>query len=179
LSGLITGLLAAFFPPLPSSLDEARPGRRAVVRGRVVPRDILRSPLSGAECVYYRYSVENWRRPTVGTVAGDGFWELVDRDEAIAEFYLQDGSARALISPYFARVEPGRAARARPVDLGVAGRRAQELLIAPGDLVEVIGRVDRVDDLFNDGRDYRESPTTLCLAAPPGESILVRILQTG
>jgi len=43
----------------------------------------------------------------------------------------------------------------------------------------VVGRVDRVDDLFDDGRDYRGSPTVLCLRAPAGESILVRILQAG
>jgi hypothetical protein len=177
-SGIITGLLGAFFPPAPESLDEVEIGRTAVVRGRVLPRDLLRSPLTGAECVYYRYTVEDWRRSTMGAVGGDGFWQLSDRDEAIVEFYLQDGTARAVVSPYFARVEPRRGLSPRPVALGDPGRRAQELIIAPGDLVEVVGKVDRVDDLFDDGRDYRGSPTVLCLRAPAGESILVRILQS-
>jgi hypothetical protein len=175
-SAIITGLLGAFFPPAPESLDEVEPGRTAVVRGRVVPRDVLRSPLSGAECVYYRYAVEDWRRSHISTLGGDGFWQLADHDEAIVEFYLQDEWARAVVSPYFARVQPRRGVAARVVDVG-PDRRAQELLIAPGDLVEVAGRVDRVDDLFDDGRDYRGSPTRLCLQAPPGESIVVRILQ--
>ena len=178
MSGIINGLLGAFFPPAPEPLDEVEPGRTVVVRGRVVPRDLLRSPLSGAECVYYRYTVEDWRRSTLG-VGGDGFWQLSERDEAIVEFYLQDGSSRAVVSPFSARVEPRRGVSPRRVDLGIAGRRARELLIAPGDLIEVVGRVDRVDDLFDDGRDYRGSPTVLCLRAPAGESILVRILQAG
>ena len=177
MSAIITGLLGAFFPPAPESLDEVEPGRTAVVRGRVVPRDVLRSPLSGAECVYYRYTVEDWRRSHISTLGGDGFWQLADRDEAIVEFYIQDERARALVSPYFARVQPRRGVAARPVQHDVPDRRAQELIIAPGDLIEVTGKVDRVDDLFDDGRDYRGSPTTLCLRAPPGESILLRILQ--
>lgn len=176
---IITGLLGAFFPPAPEPLDEVETGRNAVVRGRVMPRDLLHSPLSGAECVYYRYTVEDWRRPSINALGGDGFWQLSDRDEAIVEFYIQDETARALVSPFSAEVQPRRGVAARPVDLGTPGRRAQELLIAPGDLVEVVGKVDRVDDLFDDGRDYRGSPTVLCLRAPAGESILVRILQAG
>jgi hypothetical protein len=175
-SAIISGLLGAFFPPAPEPLDEVEPGRTTAVRGRVVPRDVLRSPLSGAECVYYRYWVEDWRRSHISTLGGDGFWQLADHDEAIVEFYLQDESARAVISPFSARVRPRRGVAARVVDVG-PGRRAQELIIAPGDLVEVVGRVDRVDDLFDDSRDYRGSPTSLCLAAPPGESIEVRILE--
>jgi len=177
LSSIITGLLGAFFPPAPEPLDEVDLGRTAVVRGRVVPRDLLRSPLSGADCVYYRYTVEDWRHSNIRAIGGDGFWQLTERDEAIVEFYLQDTTARAVVSPFSAQVQPRRGVAPRPVELGVPGRRAQELLIAPGDLIEVVGIVDRVDDLFDDGRDYRGSPTMLCLRAPPGEWILVRILQ--
>ncbi|HTE51963.1 MAG TPA: hypothetical protein VK698_14010 [Kofleriaceae bacterium] len=179
MSGIISGLLGAFFPPLPEPLDEVEPGKTAVVRGRVLPRDLLRSPLSGAECIYYRYTVENWRRSTLIGTAGGGFWQLAEHDEAIVEFYIQDGNTRAVVSPYQAQVEPRRGVAPRTIDLGLAERRAQELVIAPGDLIEVVGSVDRVDDLFDDGRDYRGSPTVLCLRAPPGGSILVRILQAG
>ncbi len=177
MSAIITSLLGALFPPAPEGLDEVEPGRTSVVRGKVVPRDLLRSPLTGSECVYYRYTVEDWRRSHLSASEGDGFWTLSDRDEAIAEFYLQDGNQRAVVSPYSARVEPRRGVAPRPVDLGIRGRRAQELLIVAGDLIEVVGTVDRVDDLFDDGRDYRGSPTSLCLRAPAGESLLVRILQ--
>src|SRR5690606_30647665 len=143
-----------------------------------VPRDLIRSPLSGSECVYYRYTVEEWRRSTVGALGGDGFWQLTDRDEAIAEFYLQDGDHRALVAPFSARVEPRRGVTPRRVDLGARDRRARELVRAPGDWIEVVGEVDRVDDLFDDGRDYRGSPTRLCLRAPTGKQLLVRILHS-
>jgi hypothetical protein len=178
-AGLIQGLLGAFFPPMAEPLSEVEPGRTVTVRGRVVPRDVILSPLSGAECVYYRYTVEEWRRSRIAGVGGDGFWQLTERDEAISEFYLVDEGARAVVSPYGARVEPRRGARARAVDLGDGGRRAHELLIAAGDLVEVVGLADEVDDLYDDGRPYRGSPRCLCLRAPAGESLLVRIVQSG
>ena len=73
MAGLIQGLLGAFFPPLPEPLDEVEPGRVAVVRGHVVPRDLMKSPLSGIDCVYYRYTVEEWRRSSIGALGGDGF----------------------------------------------------------------------------------------------------------
>jgi hypothetical protein len=176
MNGLIHGLLGAFFPPMTEPLDEVIPGRTAVVRGRVVPRDLIKSPVSGAECVYYRYTVEEWRRSTVRALGGDGFWQLTDRDEAIAEFYLQDGDHRAVVSPFSARVELRRGVAPRTLDLD-PNRRAREVVLAAGDWIEVTGEVDRVDDLFDDGRDYRGSPTRLCLRAPTGRQLLVRILQ--
>ena len=177
MAGLIQGLLGAFFPPLPESLDEVEPGRVAVVRGHVVPRDLMKSPLSGIDCVYYRYTVEEWRRSSIGALGGDGFWQIADRDEAIVEFYLHDADRRAVVSPFGAQVEARRGVAARRVDLGMPDRRATEIAIVPGDFIEVVGQVDRVDDLFDDGRDYRGSASRLCLRAPVGRHLLVRILQ--
>jgi hypothetical protein len=178
LTGLIQGLLGAFFPPLPERLDEVEPGRIAVVRGHVVPRDLMKSPLSGVDCVYYQYTVEEWRRSRITALGGDGFWQLSDRDEAIVEFYLHDADRRAVVSPFSARVEARRGIAARRVDVGISDRRAHETVIAPGDYIEVVGEVDRVDDLFDDGRDYRGSVSRLCLRAPSGRPLLVRILQS-
>jgi hypothetical protein len=177
LNGLIHGLLGAFFPPMPERLDEVEPGRVAVVGGRGVARDLMKSPLCGTDCVYYRYTLEEWRRSTIGAVGGDGFWQIADRDEAIVEFYLHDADRRAVVSPFSAQVEARRGVLARRVDLGVRDRRASEIVIAPGDWIEVVGEVDRVDDLFDDGRDYRGSVSRLCLRAPAGRALLVRILQ--
>ena len=179
LSSLIHGLLGAFFPPAPEPLEEVEIGRVAVVRGRVVPRDLMKSPLTGTSCVYYRSVVERWRAAAVaGRAWGDGFWEVADRDEAIVEFYLEDGDRRAVVSPFDARVETRRGVGVRDVALGgwTAGR-AQELLLVAGDWIEVVGLVDRVDDLFDDGRDYRGSATRLCLRAPEGQPLVVRLLQ--
>ncbi|HUS67550.1 MAG TPA: hypothetical protein VMZ28_23605 [Kofleriaceae bacterium] len=178
MNGLMHALLGAIFPPAPEPLDEVEQGRVAVVRGRVVPRDLMRSPLTQEQCVYYRYTVEDWRRSAFAALAGDGFWQLTEQDEAIVEFYLQDADRRAVVSPFSAQVEPRRGVTPRPVALDTSGRRAHELLIRPGDWIEVVGEVDRVDDLFDDGRDYRGSPGRLCLRAPTGGPLLVRILHS-
>jgi hypothetical protein len=147
-------LLAGWRPAPPRRLGDARPGQRIRVRGRVAPRDLLDSPLAGERCVYYRYSVESFRRSALAVMAGDGFWETAEHDEAIAEFYLDDGAGRALVSPVGARVLSGRL-RPRVVDLGDDLRRARELVIRPGDPVEVVGRLADALDLFDEGRDYR------------------------
>jgi len=173
---LLHGLLAAIFPPMPEPIAELRTGALATVRGVVVPRDTMESPLTGERCVYYHYTVEEWHRSgVVGT--GDGFWELAERDEAILEFYLQDGEARAIIAPQMARVERGRGVPVERVDLGgMLHRRAQQLLIRAGDELEVTGTVEQVDDLFDQDRAYRSSPVCYLLRAPADDVISLRLL---
>lgn len=171
--GLIQGLLSSLFPPQPEPIAELRVGEMATVRGEVVPRDLIESPLTGDRCVYYHYTIEDWHPSQVAGLPGDGFWELSERDEAIAEFYIDDGSDRALVSPHRARVDRGLVPPT-PVDLRMLGRRAGQLVIGPGDVVEVTARVDRVDDLFDEGRGYRSSPRRVCLLAPPSESVRIR-----
>jgi hypothetical protein len=167
--------LSALFPPLPEPLAEVRPGAVVRVRGRVVPRDLIASPLTGDRCVYYQYAVEQWRQSKVAGVLGDGFWELRETDEAITEFYLQDDTGSAIIAPARARVERGRGVEMSELSLGPE-RRAHQLLIAPGDEIEVRAKVDRADDLFDEGRGYRTSPTRLILHAPEDGEILLRLI---
>lgn len=175
--GLINGVLSALFPPAPEPLAEVRAGRTTLVRGKVVPRDLIVSPLTGDRCVYYQYTIEEWRQSRVNGVAGDGFWQLVDRDEAIAEFYLQDGNARAIVAPHGARVERARGVSVTSVELGALGRRAQQLLIMPNDEVEVLAQVGHADDMFDDARAYRASPTRMILHAPESGEILIRLVR--
>jgi hypothetical protein len=174
---LIEGILGSLFPPSPEPLRELRAGQRAIVRGTVVPRDLMPSPLTGDRCVYYQYTLERWRQSRVAGVGGDGFWDLTQKDEAILEFYLQDAEGeRAIVSPHRATVERGRRVAVQEVDVGVLHQRAQQLLIIPGDLVEVSGRVDRVDDIYDEGRDYRASPTRLMLRATGDEPLTIRLI---
>jgi hypothetical protein len=170
--GLLHSLIASLFPPRPEPIEELRVGAIAVVRGRVVPRDLIECPLTGDRCVYYHYTVEDWRPSQVSGLPGDGYWELSERDEAIAEFYVDDGTGRAIVSPHRAEVDRGRV-MPEPVDLRILNRRAQQLVIAPGDVVEITAQVDRIDDLFDEGRDYRESPRRLCLRAPTSEPLRI------
>ena len=172
---LLHGLLASLFPPMPEPVDELRPGVLATVRGVVAPRDVVPSPLSGEPCVYYHYTVEEFRRSTV-IIGVEGSWHLVDRDEAIVEFYLQQGRARVLVSPFGARIERGRGVRARAIDTGSSDRRAQQLIIAPGDPVEVTGMVDEAADFYDEDRGYRTDPARFVLRAPAGDTLQIRLL---
>jgi hypothetical protein len=162
---LLDGLLAAFWRSPTSRLADARVGHTIVVVGQVVPRDLLDSPLFGERCVYYRYTVESWR-PASGALGGDGFWQETEHDESISEFYLEDGGARAIVSPHRARVKIGRGHKPRVLDLGDRLRRARELVLVPGDRVEVRAEVGRVVDLYDDARDYRSDANQLALLAP-------------
>lgn len=172
---LLHGLLTRLLPVPTVPVDQLREGMLATVRGRVVPRDLMDSPLTGDRCVYYRYTVEQWRKSRVAGVGGDGFWELVERDEAILEFYLDDGTGRVIITPERARISPARAIEDTPFEITIR-RRGQQLLIEPDDLLEVTGRVMLVDDLFDESRDYRGSSTRSMLRAPDGQELSIRLL---
>lgn len=171
---LVQGLLSTLFPPRPETTDELRVGARAVVRGVVVPRDILESGLTGDRCVYYGYTVEEWRQSGM-TGIGDGFWEPVARDEAIVEFYLQDDAGRIIVAPHDARVTRARGHVAQPIDVGVLNQRAFQLLIRPGDTVEVEGIVADVRDIHDEDRGYREALGTRALCAPERGELHIRV----
>ena len=174
---LVSSILAIFFPPPPvRSIGELEVGEPATVRGKVVPRDLLESPLTGDRCVYCLYTIEEWRDYTATQIAGDGFWRLIERDEVISEFYLQDLGVRVIVAPHQARVERASGPPLSQVDYGIVGRRAQQLLIVPGDDIEVTGVVERVDDLFDDGRGYRAMATRLMLVAPEGGRLEIKVL---
>lgn len=178
---LLTGILTRMFPPAPQPVSELGIGTIATVRGVVVPRELMSSPLLQARCVYYRYTVQQWRRSRVG---GDGFWEVIERDEAIMEFYLDDGGGRVIVSPERAHVRvgigPGREPRAAlHTVLLAADRKAQELVILPGERVEVTAQVAEVDDLYDEARDYRADPRRLMLCAPGSGHLQIRVLSSG
>lgn len=191
---LFLGLLADAWARMRAGMHSHRPvaiaraprDRVLTVRGVAVPRDLLESPLSGTPCVYYRYSVEEWRTSRLlGAGASAGFWQLVEHDEAIVEFYLDDGTARAIVAPGDARIRAGRrlgGAAGEPAGRGVrmdAGsqRRAHELLIEPGDELAVTGHAVEVADLLDDSRGYRATPQRLMLRAPEAGTLDIRLLR--
>ena len=174
----ISSILSILFPPAPPpvGLEELEIGAEVTVSGRVVPRDLIESPLTGERCVYYLYSIDEWSPSTSPNVGGDGFWRQIERDEAITEFYLQQGGGRAIVAPHDARVERASGPPMVEVDYHVIGRRARQLLILPGDAVEVTGVVEAADDLFDDARDYRAMARRLMLRAPDNKRIDIRLL---
>lgn len=163
---------------MPEPIADLVSGRKVVVRGKVVPRDILASPVDGEPCVYYNYSVEEWRRSQIAGLP-EGFWRLTEHDEAIAEFYLQDDSGRAIIAPQDVRIDRARGVHPQRIDLGYENRRASQLLIRPGDIVEVCAIADIVDDLYDDARDYRARARTVLLRAPEDDQTVIRLLPRG
>jgi hypothetical protein len=172
--GLLERLLARMFPPEPETLGSVRPRPRRplTVRGRVVARDTLESPLAGARCVYYRYLVEEWRTGMV-PISGAGLWHPIEADEAIAEFYLDDGTGRALVEPERADIEADLAGQDHDADR----RRAREWRFGAGDLVEVEGVTDEVADLLDGDRGYRDPATRLLIQAPEGGRLRIRVLE--
>ncbi len=175
---LIHGILASLFPPRPEPIAELRAGVRATVRGVLVPRDQIDSPLTEDRCVYYQYTVEEWRRSQVVGIGSDGFWEVIEHDAAIVEFYVQDDTGRAIVSPERVNVERGRRIGVQHVEFGI-NRRAQQLLLMAGDTVEISGEVERVIDVFDEARGFRASPERLLLRAPASDTLEIRLLARG
>jgi hypothetical protein len=56
------------------------------------------------------------------------------------------------------------------------GRRARQLLIRPNDELEVRGVVTRADDLYDDGRGYRQSASRKMLVAPDNGRLEIKVL---
>lgn len=176
LAGLIQGILTKIFPPEPEPINGLRDGAICTVRGAVVARDLMDSPITGTSCVYYQYTVESWRKSQVLGVGGDGFWERIESDEVILEFYVEDATGRAIVTPAHSRVISNRKIAASELELG-DHRRARELVLAPGDAIEVTGEAVLVPDLYDDGRGYRASPTRFMLRAPADHELFIRVLE--
>lgn len=148
-----------------------------MVRGTVVARDLIDSTLTGERCVYYHYAVEEFRNSNIAGLANEGHWDMTRFDEAIVEFYLQDMAGdRVIISPQDVRVDRARGVAPTLIDMGIIRQRAQELVIRPGDLLEIQGLVTTVHDLFDEDRNYRAASNRFMLSAPPDEQLLVRIV---
>lgn len=161
---------------MPESLSDLVPGRVATVRGQVVARDLIDCPLSGDRCVYYNFTVEQWRKSHVAGMGDDGFWQTRERDEAIVEFYITDGDERAIIAPHRAEVDHARTIQ--PEQLRITNlQRGRQVLIRPGDLVEITALVDSADDLYDEGRAYRQNPTRWLLRAPDSKPLRITLVE--
>jgi hypothetical protein len=132
---------------------------RVEIYGEVVPAEkkVLHSPLSGKECVYYRYAVEEYR--SQGKYSS---WVVVQGGEDRINFFLQDKTGAVLVDPNKAEIEIpksfnfqsglGKDPPKLVVDflqahgmsfegfLGINKRmRFTEYLIAPGDKFYIMG----------------------------------------
>ena len=134
-------------------------GSAAKIMGRVRLVDVaLEAPLSGRQCAYYEVVVEEG--------GGENGWNELAREARGVPFFVEDDTGRALVDPHDAVVvvvvdddtgsdwgsgwgdEPTAAERALLERHGVnskiwifnRGLRYREGVLAPGDLVTVLGR---------------------------------------
>jgi len=156
----------SFFSRVKKKLSNAKVGDRIRIRGIVVPRDRIESPLTGEPCVYYNYKI--LQTSSLGDhSAAFGFpldpgntWNLIKNDEAICEFYLLVDKSRIVIAPENVTIITSSAFRAQDVPFHIVGQKASELLIQEGDIVEVEGELFETEDMALEMRDYRSTPRT-------------------
>lgn len=123
------------------------------IRGRARPVGAgLRSPIGGAECVWFRYVVEEYR-PDFTASANSirrGSWHTVDRGEQATDFLVEDGAGVALVHPSGAVFEvqttvsnqpmsSSAGFQVGPLTVGSHERRYTEAWIAVGQEVHVVG----------------------------------------
>ncbi len=163
-------VFGVLFTPAPEPFDELRHGYRALLRGHIAPRDLLSSPLGGIPCVYYHSTILEWRSSGVL----EGFWQVVERDEAICEFYLEDDGHRVLVSPFRARVAPPPGGAIEHPHAVGPFRRALEFVLRPGDELNVHGVVEVVHDVHDEERAYREPTRRFMVRAGKDQDLLVQ-----
>ncbi|MFC1527856.1 GIDE domain-containing protein [Candidatus Neomarinimicrobiota bacterium] len=70
--------------------------------GRVVPieKNVLNSPFSNTECVYYKYTVERWVKRN-----DRHYWQVVNSGKTSLPFILKDNTGSVLINPIGADID--------------------------------------------------------------------------
>jgi len=117
----------------------------------------LRSPFSGSDCVYYRYTIEEYRRS-----GKSSRWVTVRKGQSNNCFYLKDDTGAVLVNPEGASIEipmdneyssgwgndPPHCVNAFMIENGISHdsflgfnkkMRFREYYIAPGDPLYVMG----------------------------------------
>ncbi|MBU2561444.1 MAG: E3 ubiquitin ligase family protein [Nanoarchaeota archaeon] len=74
----------------------------AEIHGEVVPAEkkVLKSPLTGRDCVYYRYKIEERR-----SSGKNNCWVIVKSGTEMVHFFLKDNTGSVLVDPKGANVD--------------------------------------------------------------------------
>lgn len=71
------------------------------IAGEAMPfKDVLKSPFSQRDCVYYRYTIEEYRRS-----GKHSQWVTIKHGEQRSHFYLKDDTGTVLIDPKGAKID--------------------------------------------------------------------------
>ncbi len=116
----------------------------AEVAGTARQKYPLATPLSGAQCVYYRFLVEQEKRGSKGRK----YWAKVRDGISAAYFYVEDETGRLLVDPLDAEGVLIRDYYVTEASGGFLGGRMRysEWYILPGDHVYVLGSVRKFRD---------------------------------
>lgn len=111
----------------------------------------LKSPFSGADCVYYRFLVE---KEALGSKGRRG-WKKVNEGMSAVYFYVEDETGKLLVDPLGAEGILARDYYTTDSRDGLFGLRMRysEWYILPGDYVYVLGSVRKFKDA---GLDRKE-----------------------
>ena len=70
------------------------------ISGKVAPykSEILKSPLAGTECVYYRYEIKEWN-------GENDIWKIIKKGQKQVRFLLQDDTGSVVVDPTDAQID--------------------------------------------------------------------------
>lgn len=72
------------------------------IKGEVAQlKDSLVTPFTGKDCIYYKYTVEEYRPDT----DRNDDWELIDSGESRKPFGIEDGTGAAVVEPHKANID--------------------------------------------------------------------------
>ncbi|HEY3451159.1 MAG TPA: hypothetical protein VGK67_32675 [Myxococcales bacterium] len=124
---------------LEGKIGTARPGLvRLSGRAVMPPGEPIQSPLSGATCVWYDFSVSKRQR---NLSHGHTDRQTVRRGRSEAPFLIEDETGRALVDPKDAEVITGRDGFAFSGPVAANQTRVTEDLILEGNTVLVLGAI--------------------------------------
>ena len=70
------------------------------IAGKANPKTLLKGPFSGKECVYYKYTIEEYRRE-----GKHSRWVKLKEGSSDEKFYLEDYTGKVLVDPKEAEVD--------------------------------------------------------------------------
>lgn len=117
--------------------------------------ELLKTPFSGANCVYYRYDIQRWQQSKHG-----GHWVSVKKGSAGTPFFLKDETGAVLVDPAGAEVEI-------PLDRAFESGRGKDLPQIAIDFMEANG-VHHENFL---GMDRKMRVEEYCIS--PGDTLYV------
>lgn len=100
--GLLSFKIKRLIENIPTSSIRSIAMGLVEIFGKVVPikNNVLKSPFSNNDCVYYKYNVDELRSTGKNT-----YWATIDKGERHSLFLLKDDTGSVLIDPKGAKIE--------------------------------------------------------------------------